>query len=66
LLPTVVAIATLPIVLGNGSLLAPDGLDRVHGIIFKIQKELRAVLPRREDCTEAAVRLAGSGGLVDE
>jgi hypothetical protein len=58
LLPTVVAIATLPIVLGNGSLLAPDGLDRVHGIIFKIQKELRAVLPRREDCTEAAVREA--------
>jgi hypothetical protein len=27
-LPTAVAIATLPIVLGDGSLLAPDGLDR--------------------------------------
>jgi hypothetical protein len=57
-LPTVVAIATLPIVLGDGSLLAPDGLDRVRGIIFKIQKELRAVLPRREHCTEAAVQEA--------
>ena len=57
-LPTVVAIATLPIVLGDGSLLAPDGLDRDRGIIFEIQKELRAVLPRRQDCTAAAIREA--------
>jgi hypothetical protein len=57
-LPTVVAIATLPIVLGDGSLLAPDGLDRDRGITFEIQKELRAVLPRREDCTAAAIRKA--------
>jgi hypothetical protein len=57
-LPTVVAIATLPIVLGDGSLLAPEGLDRDRGIIFEIQKELRAVLPRRQDCTSAAVRKA--------
>jgi hypothetical protein len=57
-LPTVVAIATLPIVLGDGSLLAPDGLDRARGIVFKIQKELRAILPRRDRCTDAAVREA--------
>jgi hypothetical protein len=57
-LPTVVAIATLPIILGNGSLLAPDGLDRNHGIVFKIQKELRAVLPQRQDCTAPAIRKA--------
>jgi hypothetical protein len=57
-LPTVVAIATLPIVLGDGSLLAPDGLDLPRGIVFKIQNELRAVLPRRDHCTEAAVREA--------
>jgi hypothetical protein len=57
-LPTVVAITTLPIVLGDGSLLAPDGFDRDRGIIFEIQKELRAVLPRRQDCTAAAVREA--------
>jgi hypothetical protein len=50
-LPTVVAIATLPMVLGNGALLAPDGLDRERGIIFEIQKELRAVLPRRKTAT---------------
>jgi hypothetical protein len=57
-LPTVVAIATLPIVLGDGSLLAPDGLDRDRGIIFEIQKELRALLPRRQDCTAEAIRKA--------
>jgi hypothetical protein len=57
-LPTVVAIATLPVVLGEGSLLAPNGLDRARGIVFKIQKELRAVLPRRDGCTETAVREA--------
>ena len=64
-LPTVVAIATLPIVLGDGSLLAPDGLDRARGIVFKIQEELRAVLPRRDRCTEAAVREA-IGFLFDD
>jgi hypothetical protein len=57
-LPTVVAIATLPIVLGDGSLLAPDGLDRNYGIVFEIQKELRAVLRQRQDCTAAAIREA--------
>jgi len=57
-LPMVVAIATLPIVLADGSLLASDGLDHEHGIIFKISDELRAVLPRREDCTDAAVNNA--------
>ena len=44
-LPTIVAIATLPIVLADGGLLAPDGLDRLRGIIFEIQPELRAVVP---------------------
>ena len=43
-LPTVVAIATLPIVLADGGLLAPDGLDRLRGILFIIQEELRAVI----------------------
>ena len=57
-LPRVVAIATLPIVLADGSLLAPDGLDREHGIIFKIPNALRDALPKREDCTDAAVKKA--------
>jgi hypothetical protein len=34
-LPTIVAIATLPVVLGDASLLAPDGLDRVRGIYLQ-------------------------------
>jgi hypothetical protein len=55
-LPLVVAIATLPIVLGDGTLLAPAGFDRKRGIIFKVPKELRNVLPRREGCDDEAVR----------
>jgi hypothetical protein len=57
-LPIVVAIATLPLVLGDGALLAPDGLDRARGIMFKVPRELRDVLPRREDCGPEAVRAA--------
>lgn len=57
-LPTVVAIATAPIVMADGGLLAPRGLDRVRGIQFLIPEELRAVVPRWEDCTEDAVRKA--------
>ncbi len=54
-LPTVVAISTLPIVLADGVVLMPDGLDRQRGIIFKIPKELRAAIPQREDCDDNAV-----------
>jgi hypothetical protein len=57
-LPTVVAIATLPIVLADGELLALDGLDRSRGIIFEIQKEMRAIMPRPEERTDRAVRAA--------
>ena len=57
-LPTVVAIATLPIVLADGGMLMPDGLDRLRGIIFEIQPEVRAIMPRREDCDREAVREA--------
>jgi hypothetical protein len=54
-LPTLVAISTLPLVLPDGKLLAPAGLDREHGIAFKIPSELRSVLPARRDCTGAAI-----------
>jgi hypothetical protein len=57
-LPTVVAITTLPIVLADGGLLAPDGLDRSRGIIFEIQKEVRTVIPVPANCTKEAVRQA--------
>jgi hypothetical protein len=42
-LPTVAAIATLPIVLADGGVLAPDGLDRTRGIIFEIEKRWLAL-----------------------
>ena len=57
-LPTVVAIATLPIVLADGGLLAPDGLDRDRGIIFIIPKELRAIIPAPQRL-HASSRAAG-------
>jgi hypothetical protein len=57
-LPTVVAIATAHIVLADGVLLAPDGLDRERGIQFLIQDELRLVIPQRQDCTPERVKAA--------
>ena len=57
-LPTVVAIATLPIVLADGGMLMPDGLDRLRGIIFEIQKEVRVIMPQREECAPEAVGAA--------
>ena len=57
-LPTVAAIVTAPIVLAHGELLAPDGLDRLRGIEFIIPDELRAIIPKAEDCTPDAVKAA--------
>src|SRR5579872_1886136 len=57
-LPTVVAIAQLPIVLADGDILAMRGLDRLRGIIFDIPDALMKVLPKREDCTPTAVARA--------
>jgi hypothetical protein len=57
-LPTGVAVTILPIVLADGGLLAPDGLDRLRGITFEIQREVRAAIPKPKDCTKAAVREA--------
>jgi len=57
-LPTLAAIATLPIVLADGALLEPDGLDRDRGIMFIISKELTTIIPRQKDCTDKAVKKA--------
>ena len=53
-LPQQVAVATAPIVLPDGGLMASDGLDRTTGIVFEIQPELRAIMPRPEDCGPTA------------
>jgi hypothetical protein len=57
-LPTAVALATAPIVLADGEMLAPDGLDRTRGIVFEIPKEVLDILPRRTECTDEALRAA--------
>src|SRR6516162_2349259 len=55
-LPTITAIATLPIVLPNGKVLAKSrGIDRERGLCFHIDEELMAVLPKIEDCGPEAV-----------
>ncbi len=57
-LPTVAAIATLPIVLPDGTLLAERGLDRKRGIVFRVPPDLLAVIPKPEECTRDAVAKA--------
>jgi hypothetical protein len=55
-LPTIVAVATLPIVLADGNIIgAVEGFDRLRGIDFRTQREVSAVIPKRENCDEAAV-----------
>jgi hypothetical protein len=57
-LPTTAAFATMPLVLADGHLLAPVGLDRKRGIQFLIQDEIRAIIPQPQDCTEQAIKAA--------
>jgi hypothetical protein len=57
-LPLAVAIATAPIVLDNGTLLAGRGLHRDRGIIFRVPPELSAILTKKEDCTSSRVAAA--------
>jgi hypothetical protein len=44
-LPKLVATSPLPLVLGNGEILSPRGLDRLRGIAFIIDDKLRQCLP---------------------
>jgi hypothetical protein len=57
-LPTIVAVATLPLVLANGHVLADDGFDRLRGIDFRIQPEVAACVPKPGSVTDEAVRKA--------
>jgi hypothetical protein len=54
-LPVVTAVATLPIVLADGTILSGRGLHRKHGIVFRVPDELQQLMPRQEDCTRSAV-----------
>jgi hypothetical protein len=64
-LPVAHAIATMPLVLPNGKLIAPRGLDRDLGIIFRIDPKLAAILPRPGGVTRGDVR-AKMKFLLDE
>jgi hypothetical protein len=57
-LPIVTAIATLPLVLPNGAILAERGLDRQRGIVFRVPPDVMALLPSPEECTSDAVGAA--------
>lgn len=54
-LPIVQAVATMPLVLSDGSMLAGRGLDRDRGIVFRIADELMTRLPHPRDCTPLTV-----------
>jgi hypothetical protein len=59
-LPIIVAIATLPIVLADGGVLAKEyrDFDEKRGIHFVIPREMLKILPLREQCDDEAVRRA--------
>ena len=57
-LPIVTAIATMPMVLPDGTILSGHELDRRRGIVFRVPTALEVLLPRIEDCTPRAVAKA--------
>ena len=67
-LPLRTSYATIPMVLADGALLAPTGLDRARGIQFLIPDELRAIVPRKEvheERVKEAVEFLCDQWLVD-
>jgi hypothetical protein len=64
-LPIVTAVATLPLVLPNGAILAERGLDRLRGIVFRVPPDVMALLPAPEECAPDAVA-ADMRFLTDE
>jgi hypothetical protein len=51
----VTAVATLPIVLPDGTILSKRGLDRSRGIVFRVPTSLISAMPKPAECTPAAV-----------
>jgi hypothetical protein len=54
-LPVVTSVATLPIVLADGTILSGRGLDRKHGIVFRVPEPLETLLPGINNCTATPV-----------
>lgn len=57
-LPIVSAVATMPMVLPDGTILSGVGLDWQRGVVFRIPAELLALLPKVENCTPCATATA--------
>ena len=57
-LPVISSIATMPVILPDGVVLSGHYLDRERRILFRVPGELATLLPRREECDEAAVAAA--------
>jgi hypothetical protein len=53
-LPVVTSVATLPIILADGTILSGRGLDRKRGVVFRVPEPLELLLPRA-NCTATAV-----------
>ena len=68
-LPIAGAIATLPLVLADGAVLAEPGLDRERGIVFRLEPGIVALMPRLEECSgnevAAAMHFLSEDWLID-
>jgi hypothetical protein len=64
-LPVVHSIATMPVILPDGTMLSGHHLDRQRHILFRVPEPLGRALPRPEDCTSDAVA-AAMAFLADE
>jgi hypothetical protein len=54
-MPVVAAVATLPMVLPDGTILSGHGLVRERGIVFRVPDELQKLLPTTAECTPSTV-----------
>jgi len=57
-LPIASAIATLPLVLADGGVLAEPGLNRERGIVFRLEPGIVALMPNPEECGNDEVATA--------
>jgi hypothetical protein len=64
-LPPLVAVATLPLITGDGQMIYAEGLDRDRGIAFNVDPGLIGLIPVRKDCDRRTVG-AALRYLIDE
>ena len=54
-LPRVRSVATMPVILPDGTMLSGHYLDRERRILFRVPERLEELLPELDDCTPEAV-----------